>query len=411
MPIISVRIPQLGEGLQEALLVELLKQPGDTIRRDEPIYVMETDKATTDVESPYAGTLIEWIVKPGTVLAIGSEIARMEVAEGVTEMSSGHGVSPQHPSAPTQLDASAMASGTTSSDSSRRSDITIPPKTRKYLKEVGLLDQVDQIPVKGTKMMPEDVYTYLAASQQRGAPTNDYHPTRDDGISSLSALPTEAYSFVELQKSQITLNYRMVRGAGSTIPVTVIAEMDWTAIENYRRKDSSENKPTGFAWACWAVAQAMRNHNRFRCVLSTDGTILKEFRNVHLGVAVALPGDELLTAVIHDADQLSASEFHAAYERQVNAAREGQDQADESTTVTVSNIGKAGMRIGIPAIVAPAVATLAIGEVYQRPVPNGDSVRFQPSVWATLTFDHRIVNGVGAANFLNEVRQHIETIA
>jgi pyruvate/2-oxoglutarate dehydrogenase complex dihydrolipoamide acyltransferase (E2) component len=90
MPIISIRIPQLGEGLQEALLVELLKQPGDTVARDEPIYVMETDKASTDVESPYGGTLIEWVVEPGTVLAIGAEVARIEVPEGIQETSAGH---------------------------------------------------------------------------------------------------------------------------------------------------------------------------------------------------------------------------------------------------------------------------------------------------------------------------------
>ena len=70
MPVISVRIPQMGEGLQEALLVEFIKQPGDQIKRDEPIYVMETDKATTDVESPYDGTLVEWTAEPGTVLEI-----------------------------------------------------------------------------------------------------------------------------------------------------------------------------------------------------------------------------------------------------------------------------------------------------------------------------------------------------
>ncbi len=403
MPVISVRIPQLGEGLQEALLVEFLKKPGDPIRRDEPIYVMETDKATTDVESPYAGTLIEWIAAPGTVLAIGSEIARMEVAEGVTEMPSGHG--PQHP-----IESTASEPAADSTASFPRSDVTIPPKTRKYIKEVGLQDQIDKIPVRGSKMMPEDVYAYLTSLQQRSDQASDEHPSREKIVASSKNIPTDAYSFVDLQKSQITLNYRMARGVSSCIAVTVMTEIDWSAIDTYRQNDRSENRPTGFAWACWAVAKAMRNHNRFRSVLSADGTTLKEFRNVHLGIAVALPGDELLTAVIHDADQLTAEEFHAAFEQQVKAARDGQDQADESTTVTVSNIGKAGMRIGIPVIVAPAVATLALGEVYQRPVPAGSSFQFKPAVWATLTFDHRIVNGVGAANFLNDVRQNMETI-
>ena len=91
MPVISIRIPQLGEGLQEALLVEFLKQPGDEVQRDDPIYVMETDKATTDVESPYSGKLVKWTVETGTVLEIGAEIGKMEVAEGVKEMPVGHG--------------------------------------------------------------------------------------------------------------------------------------------------------------------------------------------------------------------------------------------------------------------------------------------------------------------------------
>ena len=79
MPSVSIRIPQMGEGLQEALLVQFLKKPGQMVRRDEAIYVMETDKATTDVESPYAGRLVEWLVKEGTVLAIGTEVATMEI--------------------------------------------------------------------------------------------------------------------------------------------------------------------------------------------------------------------------------------------------------------------------------------------------------------------------------------------
>ena len=103
MPVISVRIPQLGEGLQEALLVEFLKNPGDTIGRDDPIYVMETDKATTDVESPYDGTLVEWTVEPGTVLEIGAEIGKMEVSEGVKEMPVGHGPTESAPPEPAPL--------------------------------------------------------------------------------------------------------------------------------------------------------------------------------------------------------------------------------------------------------------------------------------------------------------------
>ncbi len=436
MQVISVRIPQLGEGLQEALLVDFLKQPGETVARDEPIYVMETDKATTDVESPYEGKLIEWTVKTGSVLSIGTEIARMEVADGVKEMPSGHG-----PPAETlgQAPAAAAATGTSVTGTSvtgasatgtsatgesnnhahapaespvavaapvllpvpsdkpgravRRASVTIPPRTRKYLKEKGLIDVCDQIPAAGSKLMPNDVDLFLTALAAGGT--------------SAAARATES----ELPQSQVTLNYRLGRGTKVVVPVTVINEINWTRINTARQLTRDTNGPTGFSMSCWCVVQVLKKHPKFRSVFSADGRMLKTFGGVNLGIAVALPGDEMLTAVVRNADVMSQHDFFAAVVGQIKLARTGNDQADEATTLTVSNIGKAGMRIGIPAVVAPAVATLAFGEVYDQPVPDGDSFKFQKSLMATLSFDHRIVNGVGAGNFLSDVKQSIENFS
>ena len=79
---VSVAIPQIGEGLQEARLVAVLKQPGDLVKRDEPIYQMETDKAVMDVESPYSGRIVRWLAEPDTMLAIGADVLVMETEEG-----------------------------------------------------------------------------------------------------------------------------------------------------------------------------------------------------------------------------------------------------------------------------------------------------------------------------------------
>jgi pyruvate dehydrogenase E2 component (dihydrolipoamide acetyltransferase) len=395
MPIISIRIPQLGEGLQEALLVEFLAKPGDIIKRDQPIYVMETDKATTDVESPYEGKLVSWTVETGSVLSIGTEIAKMEVAEGVREMPAGHGPADHSPSAP----AAAVSATSTSSAPVRRADVQIPPKTRKLLKDHGLLDLADQIPCSGSKLMPEDVERYLAA--QAG----------DTPAAAASATPVtnDQFSDAPLPMSQISLNYRLTRGAQLCVPVTVINDFDWTAIEAARQKTRATGGPTGFAMACWAVVRALERHPKFRSTLSTDAKRLRTFHRVNLGIAVALPGDEMVTAVVRAADTMSQSEFFAAMAKQIEIARGGRDQADESTTVSVSNMGKAGMRIGIPAIVAPAVATLALGATFWQPFPQDHSCRFCEMVTATLSFDHRVVNGVGAANFLNDVKLEVET--
>lgn len=390
MPVISVRIPQLGEGLQEALLVEFLKQPGDVVKRDDPIYVMETDKATTDVESPYDGTLVEWTVETGTVLQIGAEIGKMEVAEGVKEMAAGHGPPSADEPAPAEPAVeTATATATKVGSAVRRAKVAIPPRTRKYLKEKGLMEVADQIPAAGSKLMPDDIDRYLAAQTGGGS--------------------SEEFDVVELPQSQVVLNYRLSRGTQVCVPVTVMNEIHWGGLEATRAEVKADGGPTAFGMACWAIVQAMKKHDKFRSALAADGKSLKVFKRINLGVAVALPGDEMVTAVVRGADQLNQVEFFKAFGEQVIAARDGNDQADESTTITVSNIGKAGMRIGIPAIVAPAVATLAIGETYSHPVPKDDGFEFRRMVMATLSFDHRIANGVGAANFLSDVRSEIES--
>ncbi len=397
MPIISIRIPQLGEGLQEALLVEFIKQPGDRIKRDDTIYVMETDKATTDVESPYDGTLVEWTVQPGTVLEIGAEIGKIEVADGVKEMAGGHGPAETAAASSSTSPASHSERGSLNKPSGN-SGVMIPPKTRKYLKEKGLLDSIDQIPVSGKKMMPEDVDAFLSKGGVSSTPTP----------AGAAATPSEFYEIQNLPQSQITLNYRLVRGTQVCVPVTVMCDIDWTRLDEARKAAKQSGGPTAFSMALWCVTQALKKHSKFRSVMAGDGRALKVYHRVNLGVAVALPGDEMVTAVVRNADQMDQPTFFAALANQIEIARNGKDQADESTTVTVSNIGKAGMKFGIPAIVAPAVATLAMGETYSQPVPDGDSFKFRPTVTAVLSFDHRIANGVGAANFMNDVRTELE---
>jgi pyruvate dehydrogenase E2 component (dihydrolipoamide acetyltransferase) len=394
MPIISIRIPQLGEGLQEALLVEFLVKPGETIKRDQPIYVMETDKATTDVESPYEGKLIDWTVETGSVLSIGTEIAKMEVADGVKEMPAGHG--PADSPASTGAKPGAPVS-TSKGSASARGDVTIPPRTRKLLKDHGLLEIADQIPSSGSKLMPEDVERFVASRVADGAPAE---AKKSDA----------AYRDVPLPMSQISLNYRLTRGAQLCVPVTVVNEIDWTAINAAREKTRANKGPTGFAMACWCAVQVLAKHPRFRSALSPDGKRLKTYDHVNLGIAVALPGDELVTAVVRNSDKRSQSDFLAEMARQVEIARNGTDQADESTTLSISNMGNAGMRIGIPAIVAPAVATMALGAVFQHPIPDAKSgFRFVPMLTATLSFDHRVINGIGAANFLNDFKSAVES--
>lgn len=393
MPIVSVRIPQMGEGLQEARLVAFLKNPGDKVRRDDPLYQMETDKAVMDVESPYDGVLIEWTAEVDSVLPIGSEIAKMEVAEGVKEMAAGHGP---------PVAAAAVAAPAAPAKSGPARNREIPPRTRRYLKEKGLLEIAATIPSKGAKLMPEDVDAYLASSSGQ---------VLEVAPAQVVLNSTSEYDEIALGSRQKTLSYRLARGAQLCVPGTIMVECRWDAIEAAREKvknSGSPFQPSAFTMMAWCVAQAMREHPKFRSTMPSEG-VLRTYRSANLGIAVALPDDELVTAVVPNADSLSWIDFANATRQQIDLARNGKDQATEATTLSITNMSAFGLRNAVPVVVSPAVATLFLGEAYWHPLAKMGGYDFVRMVMLSLTFDHRVINGVGAANFINDVKSRIES--
>ena len=414
MPTVAIRIPQLGEGLQESLVIELFKVAGDQVKRDEPLYAMETDKGTMDIESPYDGVLTEWLVEEGTVHKIGAAIAHMEVAEGVEEMAAGHGppsaespAATAPPIAPKETSTAQSPQASTPAATTTTSNRAIPPRTRRYLREKGLAEVADQIPAKGKKLTPEDIDAYLAAGGAGGA-----GGAGDGGTSSSTTKASEPaddlgpFDDAPLSKTQQRLNYRMVRGVQLCVPVAASLDVDFTAIETARKDLKAahgDDAPSGLVMVLWCITRAIEKHPAFRSTLVDEGRVRRTFEHVNLGIAVALPDDVLLTAVVTDADTLSWDAFPSAVARQVEAARDGNDQANAATTVSVSNIGSLGLRAGVAAVVPPAMGTITLGRIFQRAVPDGDGYRFTPTATFTLTFDHRVANGAGAASFLQEL--------
>jgi pyruvate/2-oxoglutarate dehydrogenase complex dihydrolipoamide acyltransferase (E2) component len=394
MPVISVRIPQMGEGLQEARLVGFLKNPGDKVRRDDPLYQMETDKAVMDVESPYDGTLVEWTAEEGKVLPIGSEIAKMEVADGVREMAAGHGPPPKQEAA---AQAISQPEPVAVVKEGPPRNATVPPRTRRLLKEKGLLDQAHLIPARGEKLMPEDVEAYLAGGAPK-ATTKTIEPPK-------TLKTTAEFDEFEVPKRQQTLAYRLARGSQLCVPGTISVQCRWDAIE--AAKATIEKGPSAFTMMAYCVAQAMAAHPKFRSTLPNE-TTLRTYKGANLGIAVALPGDELVTALVPNADQLSWPDFAQATRAQIEKARDGNDQATEATTLSITNMMAFGLRDAVPVVVSPSVATLFLGEAYWHPVAKMGGYDFVRMVNLALTFDHRIINGVGAANFINDVKSRIE---
>jgi pyruvate dehydrogenase E2 component (dihydrolipoamide acetyltransferase) len=363
MPIVSIRIPQIGEGLQEARLVAVLKAPGERIRRDEPIYQMETDKAVMDVESPYEGTLIRWLAEPDDVLEIGSELAEIDV----------EGAKPTESVRP----------------------VSIAPRTRAYAREKGLSDEaLAGVAATGSKLMPEDIDRHLGQQSAPKAKT--------------------VGQFVErpLSQKQRLLASRMVRSSQSVVPGTITMVVKWGEIEALRTRHKARGDgfmPSAFTIFAYAVVSTTREFPAFRSSLVGDST-LRAFDHTTLGIAVGLPQDELALAVVEDADALPWREFAATMRDRIDLARTGKDQASDAVTLSLTNMQSFGIRDAIPVVVAPSVATIFLGEIYYGQDPKSDQPKLERVCNIALTFDHRLINGVGAAKFLSEVKRRIEAI-
>jgi len=384
MALVSLRIPQIGEGLQEARVVSLLKQPGDVITRDEPIYQMETDKAVMDVESPCSGRLVKWLAAADDVLAINAEVAIVESDEAIES-------SPHHDTSPVVADTAASAEPEAAAGSRMTG---IPPRTRAYARENGLSDeQLATIPFTGSKLMPADVDAYLAATAKSDAP--------------------KPYTETPLAGRQRIIASRLVRSNQLVVPGTMSVTANWEPIEALRAEIKSKRgdfQPSTFTIFAYAVSLVMKQFPAFRTTLVGDST-LRTYDHVNLAVAVALPGDGLTMAVVEKADLLTWPEFAAALRERIQTARNGADQINEQVAFSLTNMQGHRLRDAVPVVVAPMVGTLFIGEVYNGLAQGTKELQLQRCCNLGLTFDHRVINGVGAADFLNAIRDAAENIS
>jgi len=156
----------------------------------------------------------------------------------------------------------------------------------------------------------------------------------------------------------------------------------------------------------WCLTRAVERHDAFRRLTSPDGQVIQQDA-FDLGVAVALDGDRLATAVIHDARRWDWPGFCAMYDQAIESVRAGRIE-DVYASVNLTSLGRFGIEAAIPIVVPPSMATLFLGKTHERAVRSGESTQTVEVATLSLTFDHRVVNGAGAAAFLHEVKAELE---
>ncbi|MCW3053126.1 MAG: Dihydrolipoamide acetyltransferase component of pyruvate dehydrogenase complex [Chthonomonadales bacterium] len=372
MAIVEVLVPQMGEGLTEVRILEFQKQPGDNIRRDELLYSMETDKATLDVEAPFDGILVEWLTEAGAILDVGAPIARIDTEmTAISATTEGNGAGEVRGGSP----------GNSAQAGPGKRVVVVPPRSRAYCREQGISEkEMLRIPAPTGKLMPADVDAYLLAK---------------------ASPPVVTYTEYSLSAQQRTFAYRLRRSAQVVVAGTIRRPVAWSGVRDFveaERTRGAEPRPTEFQTFAYCVAQTVRDFPKIRSTLIGE-EVVRESMHINLGIAVARPNQELTTAVITEADTLDFATFLQKAKAHIYAARDGDDQIEADTQLLLTYLGATGIEDAIPVLVSPAIGILFLGAPFvQEGILKANLV---------LTFDHRLIYGIEAANFLNSLADYV----
>ncbi len=205
------------------------------------------------------------------------------------------------------------------------------------------------------------------------------------------------------------LSPTITRKLNRVIPANLQIDARWNTIREARelaKKKDPQNAPSPSVMIAWSVVRAMEKHAPFRRLILEDDQIVQN-DDFDLGVAVALEDDRLATAVITNANRKSWTEFINSYNEIVAATRGGRIDA-MNVPVVITSLGAFGVKAGAPIVVPPSVGTLFVGTARRELIPNKNKNESAEVITLSLTFDHRVVNGAGAAAFANEIKNHIE---
>src|SRR5215831_3472569 len=416
---ITFGMPSLGHTMEKGKIIEWLKHEGDPIAKGEPLVVIETDKVITEVESPAEGIVLRIVARPDEERPIGAPLAVLGAqGEQVSEAELQHMLGPTAaptPAAPVPAPVVAPRTDAVARDGGGER-LKISPIARKLAEELGLDPSTIQGTGPGGRITKDDVLQVAEAPKvETAAATPAAVPTATPAATPAAPAPgrLSVSSTIPLRGMRGRVAERMFQ-SWNTIPrVTEVMQVDMSATVAFRDAMLGQwEQQYGLRISLndmitKAVAMALRHHPRLNATLENQEVRLHD--NINMGLAVNLD-EGLIVPVIFNADQKDLGQIAHTSRDLAEKARTGRLQLDEISdgTFTITNLGTTGIELFTPIINPPQVAILGVGMVQRRPVVVGDALAIRPAVYLSLVFDHRAVDGVPAANFLQELKRLLE---
>jgi len=422
---IEVRVPQLPESVADATLVSWHKKPGDSVVRDENLVDLETDKVVLEVPAPVAGVLKEIRLSDGTTVTSGQILAIIEEGAAAVPGASAPAILAASSGA-TAAAKDTVAKGAVAKDGAKPDAVkqdTAGGKQSPAAKRVAEENKVDPKTVAGSgrdgRVSKSDVVNYLttkdAASPAPAAAAAAGVAAKAPAqfVPAPSARTARAEQRVPMTRLRARIAERMVQAQATQALLTSFNEVDLQAVNELRAryKDAFEKQygvKLGFmSFFAKACVEALR---KFPAVnASVDGNDIVYHEYFDIGVAVSTDRG-LIVPVLRDADQLSFADIEKSIGNFAARARAGTITIEELTggTFTITNGGVFGSLLSTPIVNSPQSAILGMHKIQDRPVVIDGQVVVRPMMYIALTYDHRIIDGREAVQFLVTVKQCLE---
>jgi len=401
---IDVIMPQMGESIAEGTVTKWHKKVGDRVERDEPLFEISTDKVDTEIPSPASGILSEIRVGEGQTVPINTVVAVIgeKVAEARTEAPRQAPPSPAPPPSP--------PSPATTSERGPRSS----PLVRKMARE----HEIDLLRISGSgqggRVTKQDVVKHLESRRApASAPTAQMPRASAAAAPAVAATPPGRAEIAPMSAMRKSIAEHMILSRRTSAHVTTVFEADVSRIvqarESLKRTFEKEEgvKLTYTPFFIRAVTSALKSFPALNASIEGDKILYRKDYNI--GVAVALEGG-LIVPVVHHADEKSFLGLARAVSDLGERARGKKLKPEEvqGGTFTLTNPGPYGSLFGTPIINQPQVAILGVGGIHKRPVVVNDAIAVRSMVYLALSFDHRLVDGALADQFMADVKRRLE---
>ncbi len=424
---IEVVMPQMGESITTGTITKWHKGPGDIIELDATLLEISTDKVESEIPSPIQGKIVQLLYPEGTTVDVGKPIAIIE-----DDMNASIDTSATKIEAKSEANAKTVSKPQMAPAEEVHTDETeegfrfYTPLVKAMAKEAGVaLSELKNVKGSGAagRVNKADLESYIANRGKGGATAS--------ALVTKGALPGtpapkgtaqtrsngERVEVVVMDNMRKTIAKNMVLSKQTSPHVNSIDEIDMTSLVKAREKIKNEFKKreginlTYSHFVLYAIVQALKEHPLVNSSLEGDNIVIK--KDIHLGCAVAVPGNGLVVPVIKHAQDLNLTGLARQLDILANKARTKKLTMDDLTggTYTFTNNGSFGTLIATPVILQPQLGIFCTGVIKKRVmVTEDDAIAIRSMMYGTHTYDHRIIDGELGSKFLASVKYHLETM-